>query len=412
MKKIFLILGALIIILASCVPDRKGRRESEPHKDVVETPRIKPNVNVYIENSESMDGYVKGVTEFEQTVYNYLSMIQRSEISNSLNLYYINSAIIPQKPVVRDFIEKLEPSAFKIKGGNRATTEISNIIDTILQKTDKNTISILVSDCVFSLGKKNDSKEYLINQQIGISNDVSQFIKRNKNDAAIIVFQLSSNFNGKYFFFDKKEGKEVSEFIDESRPYYIWLIGSIENVSNLSTAVPDNKFMGSGVEDKFSIIAGLLNVNYAIRDNTGNFKIDIDKNPKTDIKELRKDALSKQVQFSVNVDFSKLLLDDKYLCNTANYEIKGNYKLSITKSPENKHGYTHSLNFVSDKVLKGKIVVRLKKQMPEWVSKKNDNEGYSYVQNKTFGIYPQIMGVYSAFTDKSLYYTEIEININ
>ena len=38
---------------------------------------IKPQaVNVYIENSGSMDGYVKGVTEFEQAVYNYLTDIK------------------------------------------------------------------------------------------------------------------------------------------------------------------------------------------------------------------------------------------------------------------------------------------------------------------------------------------------
>ena len=69
---------------------------------------IKPQaVNVYIENSGSMDGYVKGVTEFEQAVYNYLTDIKISQFSDSLNLFYINSDIIPQGSDISDFIKNL-----------------------------------------------------------------------------------------------------------------------------------------------------------------------------------------------------------------------------------------------------------------------------------------------------------------
>ena len=47
-----------------------------------------PVVNVYIENSGSMDGYVKGQTDFEQIVYNYLVNLKlakkdKSKISNT-----------------------------------------------------------------------------------------------------------------------------------------------------------------------------------------------------------------------------------------------------------------------------------------------------------------------------------------
>ncbi|CDN31804.1 hypothetical protein BN938_1724 [Mucinivorans hirudinis] len=39
-----------------------------------------------MENSASMNGYVKGITEFEQTVYNYLTDIKISNLTDSLRL--------------------------------------------------------------------------------------------------------------------------------------------------------------------------------------------------------------------------------------------------------------------------------------------------------------------------------------
>ncbi len=50
--------------------------------------------NVYVENSGSMDGYVRGATDFENSVYSYLSDIQNcDELCSEMNLFYINSEI-------------------------------------------------------------------------------------------------------------------------------------------------------------------------------------------------------------------------------------------------------------------------------------------------------------------------------
>ena len=113
----------------------------------------KCNVNVYIENSASMDGYVKGVTEFESSLYSYLSDIKLADFCQSLNLNYINSKPLPQPDDVRDFIERLEPDSFRRKGGDRSTTDISNLFQTIMTEQGKNDIAILVSDFVFSPGQ-------------------------------------------------------------------------------------------------------------------------------------------------------------------------------------------------------------------------------------------------------------------
>ena len=188
MKRIILYaIMALCLIISSCDAqsgrkNRNGESEQPPQKtDTIKQATIKPVVNVYIENSGSMDGYVKGITEFESAVYNYLSDIKISDITDTLNLYYINSEIISyarsaDADVIVDFINKLEPNEFKRRGGNRGASDIADVIKSILKETNENTISILVTDGIFSPGKGKDAEWYLNNQQVGIKTAMAEHL--------------------------------------------------------------------------------------------------------------------------------------------------------------------------------------------------------------------------------------------
>lgn len=368
---------------------------------------IRPLVNFYIENSGSMDGYVKGVTEFEQAIYNYLSDIKISKAADKINLYYINSKIIPQgtvsedMEVLKDFIENMEPSTFMIKGGNRQTSDIAGIINSVLQTTGDHTVSLLVTDGIFSPGKK-DAAQYLINQQIEIKNHFAVFLDKRK-DAAVLIYKLSSNFNGAYY---NKIDTRIT--INEQRPFYIWLIGSVKNLIDLRRAVPESKFKGSGVQNVFSITTANRQVNYAINPSVGRF-VKSRKDTQTTIESLERDKRTGQVRFAVNVDFSDLLLDDAYLLNADNYENNSNYDLEI--EPCGNAAYTHTLYFTSDKVYKGMVSVKLLTKIPDWLDAVNDDNGSTAVKDKTYGIKYQIAGVFEAFTDKNKQYAEIKINI-
>ena len=65
---------------------------------------LKFNYNVYIENSGSMDGYVTGTSEFKNDIYNFLADLHLDELKDSLNLYYINKDLLPQKNSIDLFI--------------------------------------------------------------------------------------------------------------------------------------------------------------------------------------------------------------------------------------------------------------------------------------------------------------------
>lgn len=397
-----------ILLLVGC--GGRSKDDSKQTKSSAKpnaTLKEKPTINVYIENSCSMDGYVKGVTEFEQTIYNYLSDIKISGITDNLNLLYINSDAIPyastvDADVIADFIKKLEPNTFKQRGGNRGFSDIANVIKTILAETESNKIAILVTDGIFSPGKGKDATEYFAIQQIGIKNTMAEHLKKHPN-TAVIVYQLYSNFNGIYY-----NNIDTKIRINEQRPYYIWIMGDAQQLAKLRSEVPESKFNGNGVANMFSIVAGNQKIDYAVKANSGDFSKSRN-NPKTEIEDLSKDRRTGKVRFAVNANFTNLLLDDNYLANSGNYKVE-NYKLAVKKN-DNQSKYTHSLNFTADKVRNGELSVKLKTTIPAWVEAANDDDGTKAAAGKTYGIKYQINGIYKAFTNKTDYYTEIKIRI-
>jgi hypothetical protein len=373
----------------------------------VPTDTIKPTVNVYIENSGSMDGYVKGVTEFEQAVYNYLSDIKISGITDSLNLYYINSQVISQGSDIADFIEKLEPSSFQKKGGNRGSSDIAVVLETVLKETKAGKVAILVTDGIFSPGQGKDGAAYLTNKQIGIKVSFSNFLKINKN-AAVMVYQLQSKFSGTYY-----NNVDVKIPLNENRPFYVWVIGDVKQLCNLRKNIADDKLKehsAGQILNVFTAINGSQTVKYAVNQSIGKFKKSL-ANTATTIEDLEKDSRTGKVKFAVNVDFSQLLLDENYLLDVNNYENSSKYTLEIKKATTKAGGYTHTLTFTSDRVYANPVTVKLKAAMPAWVETANDSDGTKAVKNKTYGIKYQLGGVYDAFTFTNKYYTEIKINI-
>lgn len=410
MRKL-LIFTLAAMLLCSCENGKRSSRggdKSEP-KDttaVPETPPVKPTVNVYIENSGSMDGYVKGVTEFEQAVYNYLSDIKISEITDTLNLYYINSEVIPQGSDIADFIEKLEPSSFRAKGGNRSTSDIANVLETVLKETEVGKVAILVTDGIFSPGKGKDAEQYLVNQQIGIKRIFADYLKTNPT-AAVIVYQLQSRFSGTYY-----NNVDTKILLNENRPFYIWVIGNVKQLCKLREKIADDKLKDHSAAQNFNVFTamnGSQTIKYAINPSIGKFKKSRT-NKNNTIEDLKKDSRTGKVKFAVNVNFSGMLLDESYLLNPKNYENSSKYDLEIKKTATKGSGYTHV--FTSDRIYAGTITVKLKADMPAWVETANDDNGTTAVKNKTYGIKYQLGGVYDAFTFTNKYYTEIKININ
>lgn len=387
---------SLFLLFFSC---QRERKPSEPivstniENTTLKTENIevlnvsKPTVNVYIDNSGSMKGFVDGVSEFRDMIHQYImNDIKGSGVALKVNTYFINNTIT----------DCCIPSSLdNPKNLNKKNTDIANLVKQILTRTGEDTISIFVSDCVFSPSNLKPN-QYLGQQQILIQNEFTAYKNRIKN-VAIIVYQIDAQF--------KNNGKI---------PYYIWLIGQTGQLSALQRKVPIPCFNNMKAINSYSTLAGITEVNYAIKRNSGNF--DLDKNePKSILENWKKESkghIKDIARVAIDVDFSQLLIDDVYLRNANNYKYNPEFKLSVSKSTDNKHGYTHTINITTDKIRKGILSIKLMKNKPKWIEACNDSVGETNISGKTYGLKYQLQGINNAFSDKDTnYYTEITINI-
>ncbi len=367
------------------------------------------NINVYLENSASMDGYVKGVTEFETAIYNLLGDFKINGVCDSLNLNYINNSIPFTKkdalPVdIQDFIEKLEPSTFRLKGGNRGVSDFSVILSKVLETVNDSNAVILISDFVFSPGKHADAQDYLNNQSVGIKISFAEKLK--VFDLSAVVIQLYSEFNGLYF---DKSDKPIQ--IKCKRPYYIWIIGSSNQIDQiLRTKILDNIRGGYSNRLVFRPINKTNEPSYKIlyRPKIGEFsakqlneKIISDASVSTD------NQNKGLFGFNVAVDFSNSLQNSNYFLDTSNYITSDKYyhlnvEAITDKNNVSLSGFSHLLN-LQTKVLRDEVLkINVIGKTPSWVNQSTSTDDTNILtdsdeQQKTFGLKYLIDGVADAF---------------
>lgn len=81
-----LVVPVLLSMIIGCGGSHHGKGKMTSNKKDTATADIPPIeftpiINVYIENSGSMDGYVKGQTEFGHIVYNYLVDLKQIRVA-------------------------------------------------------------------------------------------------------------------------------------------------------------------------------------------------------------------------------------------------------------------------------------------------------------------------------------------
>lgn len=220
-----------------------------PSKEKVYPFHDHPTVNVYLETSGSMNGYVNGGTsKFQQVVKEYLSGINNANFAGQVNYFYINSQIIKRGQDLNQYITRLTPQSFA-SAGNTGTTDIGALFKTILSKTDNNTISVFISDCIISPGNNTNTEAYLRGQMTDVRDAVVSYVNQ-YNDLACLVYQINSEFNGTYYDYQNTPHRNVRM----ERPFYIWVFGHTCHVSLLKlNYVPDRDFAVAPIRNEWMI---------------------------------------------------------------------------------------------------------------------------------------------------------------
>ena len=416
----------LLILVSSC--KNRGSSGSRKLKDqtvVKDSVAIanfsKLNYNIYIENSGSMDGYVEGVTEFEQSVYSLISDLRISNSVDSLNLNYINSQVIKwkpnaQNPEIADFIEKLEPTTFRLRGGDRTHSDLQNVFKQVLNVTRPNDVSVIISDCIFSPGRNFDAENYLINQQIGFKTAFAQ--KLDSLSFSTLIMQFTSKFTGLYY--DKTDTPK--KLNAQYRPFYITIIGAPISIDQFLSLIKPERYKQKGLinsyllsnPQKASINAKIVRVN-----RIGDFKI---AQPASSLTITNAKSEENIFQFSLAIDLSKFMIDEKYLSDIKNYKLPSNYQLVAVKANNDEtdaamKGFSHIFTISThDLKQKQEVKVELINKIPDWVSASSSNDDSNILNTeelkKTFGLYFLINGISEAYDNKSGGKGQFEITIN
>ncbi|GBU23402.1 hypothetical protein R83H12_00012 [Fibrobacteria bacterium R8-3-H12] len=259
----------LFIALSMCVLGcKKEKKEAETNDSSSSAANNEPlEVNVYLENSFSMDAYVgvygkQPTTRFRNDVSSLVNTLK--PLSSDIKLFYIDDAgttLEPDKNIV-DVIKNLSLDTLLKKASSRKARENTmflNVLDKPLQHVSSSGLSLLISDFIISIPTDKNSYENDIKIFIdGISDKIYHLLKermfgKDSLDLSLLVLRMESDFHACYYtvkneciiskqsldklpkngkYFEWRTPKDSGEF-DFVRPYFVWIIGTSSQIERV-----------------------------------------------------------------------------------------------------------------------------------------------------------------------------------
>jgi hypothetical protein len=359
-------------------------------------------INVYIENSGSMKGYVNGRTEFKNDLSGLLNKLEL-KYGSGLRISYIGSningksALEPVKENASNYVEKIQVSKF-----NKEASAFGSILKDIIDSSSDSTVSILLTDNIISMAdsKNQISDDGLTYQKDQISNSLGHKLTADP-DFTYFLAKRVSNFNGIYYDKDNKG----TTLPDVQRPYCIAFMGkshlvkSVLKTSQLIDEYNPNRLTeyvsyelkGPNLpKPQFTVVYTRKWSNYLPKHSKTVERIQYD--------EIRKGA--KNIQISLGLDLNGKMISPDYALDKNNYKIYENKYLidSITKATTNSdYDYLINLEAVNGTP---KLKITLIDTLPRFVTQTHIEDDAVIENNldKIFGFKYFIEGVQGAFS--------------
>ncbi len=426
-------IGISALLLTACIngtPGSSGNSAVNKNNPAVNVPAADPNapqtsaatqetgvypttpnpvVNVYLEISGSMNGYVNGGTStFQQVVKEYLSGINNAGFASAVNYYYVGSKITSKGNDLNNYITKLTPSSFGAAGGG-ATTDIGGLFKTILGNMDSNTISIFISDCIISPGSNTNTAAYARGQMTDVRDAIVSYTNQYE-DLACLVYQFDSEFNGRYFDYQNHPRK-----VNMQRPFYIWVFGHTAHVAMMKLQyVPDKDFKVAPIRNQWIIFNTPLS---ALQDNNkyGLLLPNTAKNGQyvrksgTELRTIQKAGDNYRFSFGANLLTAQFLMGDDYVEDTRNYKqmigkaVKEKFYGEIEKDFNQSSPFSEIFRVDSDSPFqKGTFSLAFIPEVPDWAYECTDTDDRMFNganDNKTYGLNNIFEGVFNGFNN-------------
>jgi len=389
-------------ILFACNNSRGRAENSKPNlTKEISSPKIKNEkigkVTFYLENSESMFGYINGITDYVDVVSELSEKPEFVIEKTTRDFYFVNGVKPTLTPIGTDpsvLKNKLNPAGFRC--GDITKSNLNAMFQVALQNAKDDNISILISDGIYDIGGQGLTS--LVTEG---TETRSEFIKRLRiGNLQTIMIKLNSQFNGNYFF-ASKAGKIL---IKSSRPYYVWIFGD----SKLLNKYFSNQYISMKLKG-YEIVARFMNpgssaIQYqATSENlVGTFGFDRKEN--NCLVNAKGDRLGLGFQFAIAVDYSTLPFPESYFSTLTNYSITNNYSIVSIEKPTRKihtvsFAPTHLITVQTKKSPYGELLISLLNITPSWIAKTNSDTEANIQTDKahTYGLKYLSEGIIEAY---------------
>lgn len=377
------------------------------------------NINVFIENSGSMNGYVNDPsTQFKNSVYSLLTRLKLFVNQDSLNLFFINQEdqlmfANASNADLEKFKGFLNPAAFsKISQGKTAQTDINELIKRCLQKVNDRNLSVFISDCIYSPGKsKTDATMFLGEQKQSIYLHFASELKAKNSNLAVLILQLKGGFKGTYY--DHQNNKLKFDNPVE-RPFYMWFIGTPSQIKKLVASRLLEELDGGYQNKAIFMPPNQESVAYRILPKPLHGTFDRTNLPNNIIEKpepSHNDRDKGLFAFTVAADFSNLIQDPSYYIDSSNYLLSNpKYTLNIEPITDKNDPllakYTHLLKLQTQEISNENLTINLIAKPPKWIYEYSSNDDSKILsdeseQRKTFGLKYMLEGVSDAFYPKT-----------
>lgn len=410
----------------------KTNEEKPVAKPIVASAEIKPTVNIYIENSGSMNGFINKTSEYQDAIQNMVVWLEYHYDTENIKLHYINERVIlkekPSNIQLSDFAQKmLTPVEFK-SNGNGASTNLNSIIAMILNRTDENTISILLSDNIYSISGSqtapvllSECKNKTLQAFLGKSKELNM---QHQQSLSTTIIQLYSQFSGNYWDYKHPTGK-ASQQLNCKRPYYMCVIGINDLISDFNNKFNVNEM--NGYKNKYTLTEiNALSPKCSVLANTyktGRFR----KVNETTIREASNDKHKNKFALALAVDLKGIPLSDDEKCDVNLFEATEGYVIDeivkiddATIAPidvQSVQNCTHIVKISTSNYNITSFSLKMKRLLPEWIAMSSSIDDTKIgvdtdEQNKTFGLSYFVNGIKEAYDKNADNYFEINIIVN
>ena len=373
-----------------------------------------PTLKVYIENSDSMDGYISIGNDFKDSITNLIVRLKSQSSKTEFN--YINSGIFPVKQSLEGFIKDLSLSGTSSYYRNKSNTfgsDLNSLFKKIVNSLGRDEVSVFITDGIYSVQESSNIQNELLSSQNFTMNTFIEAIS--EKNISTVVLQYESMFEGSYY-----DMRHAPHHIKSKKPFYVFIIGNKDVLDSLwmdkSTEIKKNhklKNYSFFQNIKTNTVNSMVLSNYK---KTGSRKIidryrGIIKNISLNTENL--------FQISLVTDLHPYKGNDKLLDDTSNYNIPKYCSLEIenfdfsnldsndrvflqkfTGTPSHIFTLLCNKNILAEE----KLYISLIKQRSSWIKDLNqdsDVSPFNWVEFKTFGLENLISGISDAYRELS-----------